>query len=317
MNYHVCEKCNKEFTHKGHYINHLARKKPCNEKLKKYQKYFNCKNCKQSFTRNYNLIKHSKKCKKIINNINIENEFDNESCEIIDLKIKLERQDEELNIIKNLILNIKNTDLQPQIIENQTNNVEQNNIENQTIVNNNIYIINYKDEKIDDKDMKEILSNEDPILHAIEKIHCNENIPKQHNVLIKDKTRNNIFIYENEKWNLKNKNQTLNNIYSSTIKKITDKITDKENDIIEVVNTNIPDKYENVETENFVSERNYFYKNPKNMKKTSSRVNELIYNNKEIINNTKNKNDSLLKKNNKVKKIKKIMEKEFEEKNNV
>ena len=322
MSSYTCDKCDKEFNKKDHYMNHLMKKNDCNTKIKNILNTFDCKYCEQSFSRNRNLTRHLKICKiknsdgqlKIIKKQNIyqkDNDvISNQTENNKELKNEIIKLNKKLETIENLIVNnnthVSANDQHMINIENQTNNIK-----HQTIINNNIYIINYKDEKLNDEDMSAILNNEDPILCAVEKIHCDENNPKQHNVLINDKTRNNIFVYENEKWNLKNKNQTLTNIYSSTIKKITDKITDKEHDIFEVVNANIPNKYNDAETKNFVDERNYFYKNPSNMKKTALKMNDTIYNNKKTIIETKNKNEVFIKKKNNILKINKKIKKEL------
>ena len=209
MSLHVCDKCNKEFNKKDHYINHLMKKNECNTNLKNKYHMFNCKNCDQSFSRNRNLTRHLKTCKmenceKNQNNqnnkkleqteIEIGTEIGTESNK--ELKNEIIKLNKKLEIIEKLIVN------STQIInsEHSTINIENlNNIEHQTVINNNFYIINYKDEKLNDEDMNSILNNDDPILCAVEKIHCNEDNPEQHNILINDKTRNNIYVYENRR----------------------------------------------------------------------------------------------------------------------
>ena len=344
---YTCEKCNKEFKQKCHYMNHMLRKYACNNKTKNKTALFNCKFCDHSFNRNQHLIRHLKICK-MNKNIDCDNvsisdnnnsvlsessdgsDYSASSCNNNKINNNRDNNGNKIYYNKNIHKNITKTEylelkkklenIENLIIDNKPNVLctepKMINIENQTVnITNNIYIVNYKDEKLDDSDMNAILTNDDPILYAVEKIHCNEDNPEQHNVLINDKTRNNIYVYENEKWNIKNKSQTLNNIYSSTIKKIADKITNKDNDIIEVVNSNIPDKYNNVSTDKFIDERNYFYKNPKNMKKTTTRMNEMIYNNKNKIVESKNKNDLFVKKKNKIIQINKNIKKELVDNN--
>lgn len=298
MNLYTCEKCNKEFNQKCHYMNHLLKKNPCDIKLTN-NKVYNCEYCNHLFIRSRNMTRHLKICKMKGNLKNLDdskNKNKNNNIEDNIEKIKNDNQElkKELQDIKNLMLNNKIQSSNENVvnIENQTVNIKP------TTIINNIYIMNYKDEKLDDNDLKSILNSNDPILHAVEKIHCNENKPEQHNVLIKDKTRNNIYVYENNKWNIQNKSQTLANIYSSTINKITNTITDNEYDILEVVNADIPENYNNVKTDNFINERNYFYKNIKNIKKTTTKMNDILYNNKKMIIESKNKNEVAIKRKN-------------------
>ena len=240
---------------------------------------------------NYNICANEelKVTKKSLLNENkiLKKKIDNDNVE---LKKKLEN-------IENLILNNQ--------LQN-VNNTQNINIEKLINNNNNIFIINYKDSKIEDDDMKSILNNNDPILCAVEKIHCSKDAPLQHNILINDKTRNNIYVYENDNWILKDKSDTLKNIYGLAMKNITDKITNSDNKIEEIVNMDIQTKYKDTTTDNLVDEKKYFYKNPNNIKKHTKRLNDMFYSHKNMINETKRKNDILVNKKNRTNKINNI-----------
>jgi hypothetical protein len=290
MNLYICDKCGKNFHQKSHYVRHLTNKKKfC---YLKYEHPNNtCKYCNHSFTRYQSLIVHLKTCKKQINNENINNnntnELKNNINQIVkdnmDLKNKLEN-------IENMIIN--GTTQNKNKIQNQIKNQNQININNPVILNNPVFIVNHKDSKIDDDDFNSILNDDNPVLCAVEKMHCNKNIPEQQNILINDKTRNNIYVYENNNWILKNKRDVLRNVYCSAMNQITNKINNDNKNFEDNFNVDIKEYYNGIKTKKFVHEKRYFFISIINMKKHSMRLNDVFYNNKIMI--SKNKIDNAI-----------------------
>ena len=93
---YICEKCNKQFLQKGHYIRHINRKNDCTDEIKqdKIDNNLTCERCNKTFSSRTSKWRHQKKyCK----SINMEEEID---C--------LKKRIKELSKVKSTI-NIKNT----------------------------------------------------------------------------------------------------------------------------------------------------------------------------------------------------------------
>jgi DNA-directed RNA polymerase subunit RPC12/RpoP len=204
-----------------------------NEKDNHNTKY-QCIHCLSKFTRKFNLDRHLKTCKN-------KNESNNEN------KIKLIKIDEKLDLVlkQNEELKKENEELKKQIKiknnksfvmkKNQDININilnNNNIINnqQNIINNQKNIINFS--KIDYNNVdKKLFIN--PIMNAriigkgiilkmIENIYINDDLPEYQNVIITDKNRGYVKIYNNGQWktdNLKIINTVIDGIveHSKTI----------------------------------------------------------------------------------------------------
>lgn len=233
----ICPKCNLEFIRKSTYDNHINRKTSCiqlcnndldlnpkdsklNPKLNPilnldikstYSKKYKCLYCLHSFSTNSNMNKH-------INNI----------CKKKETNIIIEQKqiyyDKELNEIKMQLKKIKdeNTKLKNQMKKNKSNiNINNNNV-NINIVNN---IINFNDMNLNlntiDKKlfvnpiMDRRLFGKAIILKMIENIYINESLPEYQNIVITDKNRGYVKVYNDGKWktnNLETINLVLNGI---------------------------------------------------------------------------------------------------------
>jgi hypothetical protein len=227
---YICTSCNKEFTHKSKYTNHLNRKNPCkkieqvndnfsqvndnfsqvndnfiqNDKLKGYM----CDYCNKIITRKSNLNYHLK------NTCKIKKQEDTNKEQIYQQLLN-----EHLNI-KNELINIKNklskgSTINNNNINNGTNNT--NNINNGTI--NNIQIVAHGKE-----DLSQI--KEGVIIQLVKRgwrsipmfteyLHCNDKFPEQKNIYINDINRKYCMIYNGNEWLLKDKTVTIDELYQT------------------------------------------------------------------------------------------------------
>ena len=176
---------------------------------------FPCEFCHKTFTKKYSLTRHlDGRCKEKIDKNNLEQ----------DNKIKLDLILERLKDLEN-----ENEKLKKQMKKTKTNskpniNINQNNINpniNINVVNNNI--VNFNDMNYNNVDKKLFvgpildrrLFGKAIILKMIENIYINENLPEYQNLVITDKNRGYVKIYNNGKWktdNIKTIDLVLNGI---------------------------------------------------------------------------------------------------------
>ena len=177
------------------------------EKNKEYV----CNYCGNCYSTNSNMRKHEKTCK-----IKIEKENENEKDKKIEELIK--NQEEMKEIVEKLLLEKSNT-----ITNNNTNNTNNtnnstNNSHNTTNnMTNNIIIHNYGDE-----DTKYITSDyilnllkykpAKAIPELIKHTHFNEEHPENQNIKITNKKEPYIKVRKNDKWELQNKEDTINDL---------------------------------------------------------------------------------------------------------
>ena len=164
-------------------------KKTEQESVKLEDKNIFCPYCSKKFCKNYNLNRHlDGRCKNKLemNKTNTKIEQENNKLNEIDIKLdKILKQNEEL---KN-----ENYKLKKQI--KKTNKIT-----------NNIIVVNYHDHKLSEIDKKlfiqPLLNNigKQKILKIIENIYVNDNCPEYHNIVITDKNRGYLKIYENGEW---------------------------------------------------------------------------------------------------------------------
>ncbi len=168
---------------------------------KKVQKTFLCKFCNKSFTRKTGLTKHLKCCKK-------KNEND-ENTELFELK----KQHEELKEqVEDLLIELS----KQSTISNTTNNNTTNNTTNNQnkIINININNFGNENTKYLRKDYLNNLLEKafTAIPKLIEKIHFNPKHPENHNIKITNKKEPYIKVRKNDKWELQDKKETLENL---------------------------------------------------------------------------------------------------------
>ena len=150
--------------------------------------------------------------------------------------------------------------------------------------------------------MKLLLNNYEPIFEGIKHIFCNEDKPENHNILVTDKTRDTVSVYENEKWTNKNKNHIYRFLFGQVMKQMDNLIIDNNNLNIDLEKTNVvffdelgeKITYNNSDLKDFNSEKKYFL-NPSNIKKYKSRLNNVFYDANKIVTKTKIKNKKFTK----------------------
>jgi hypothetical protein len=111
------------------------------------------------------------------------------------------------------------TQLKTQIITNSTTNNTTNNITNN--VNNtnnyNIQLVAFGKEDKDSMTNKEIFNilrkGFSSIPELVKAIHFNEERPENHNIYISNMRDNYVMVYDGDKWSLRNRAETLNNIF--------------------------------------------------------------------------------------------------------
>ena len=154
-----------------------------------------CSYCSKSYSKNCNLRRHEKKCK-----IKMENE--NEKDKKIEELIKNQKEMKE--IVEKLLLEKCNT------ITNNSNNTN-------NITNNIININNYGDEDtkyITSDYILKLLKNKPAkvIPELIKYTHFNTEHPENQNIKITNKKDSYIKVRKNDKWELQNKDETINDL---------------------------------------------------------------------------------------------------------
>jgi DNA-directed RNA polymerase subunit RPC12/RpoP len=235
---YICTICNKEFTHKSKYFNHINRINPCkktdglneskmnpneskmnpneskmnpNESKMNpnniIKKEYKCTYCIKPFSSNSNLYKHLKNICKVKKQDDTNKEQIYQQLLNEHLNIKNENED-----IKKELIEIKN-----KLLKGSTINNNSNNINNGTI--NNIQIIAHGKE-----DLSKIKEN--VVLQLVKRgwrsvpmfteyLHCNDKFPEQKNIYINDINRKYCMIYNGNEWLLKDKTVTIDELYQT------------------------------------------------------------------------------------------------------
>jgi hypothetical protein len=166
-----------------------------------------CIYCSISVTRHSSLIRHIKY------NCKLKKQDDNYKETIYQKLLN-----EHLNI-KNKLTELENKLLKDNITNNNINTINNNakNINNGTI--NNIQIIAHGKE-----DLSKI--KEDVVLQLVKRgwrsvpmfteyLHCNDKFPEQKNIYINDINRKYCMVYDGKEWILKDKTETIDNLYQT------------------------------------------------------------------------------------------------------
>jgi len=232
MTEYICQNCLKNFANsKSHLERHINKKKPCisktpklhqttpicveikNVKIKLDEKEYSCEYCKKEFSRKFCLERHLiGRCKEKIKFENNQNNQNNQNHNI------LIKQNEEIDVLKKEIEELKkdNALFKSQLIDKKLKpNIN-------IVVNNNIINFNNVDYNNIDKKlfinplMDTRLYGKQIILKMIENIYINDDLPEFHNIMITDKNRGYVKIYDNGRWKTDNI-QTINLVLDGVI----------------------------------------------------------------------------------------------------
>ena len=260
---HICQKCNKTFTHKGAYDRHLSRQKSCAKTqnttsvthttaLSIESKIVNdstkiniCIHCDKSFTRNYDLKRHQ-----------------NMNCKT--------KKNNEIDILKKKIMELEKKHTN-NAITNSNNNTQNTN--NGTINNNNITINQYGKEDLSHltfNDFNGIFNKcNSCVPNLIDLIHFNKDKPENNNIYISNLKGPYAMIYDGHKWNVADKNTTVDDMY------------DDKCDILVSKYENLKDHLDEKTMNKFTKFLNK-YEDEEIKKNITKNIKLMLYNNREI-----------------------------------
>ena len=184
----ICHK-NNTICHKNNTICH---KKPT----------FWCNFCEREFSRKDSLVRHLKTCKEKKKDDTVKESME-ELVKLLNdkekqLKEELDKRDKQIEeLIKKAGLSTTN---------NNTNNITNN-------IQNNIKLLNYKEtdtSHLTENDYVKCLEHYNfCVPHLIRKIHFNPKKPENHNIYISNLKNSYVMIYINNKWKVKNRDETI------------------------------------------------------------------------------------------------------------
>ena len=289
-----CEKCGKIFKYNYLLKRHLNNKNSCdnihnildilNIKIKEIENKIDTKNkniansktkcyyCNNIFYKKSNLTRHVRDCCIIKSNLLAE-------------KNKLFYEKEKaMQVLENksnndlmFLLKKENKELKTNITVNNNNNNNNNNI---IINNNNLHInINPFGEEdishITDKDYKKFMTGFFPgFINFIKKIHYDDEMPSNHNIYISNIKSKFAYVFEDNKWNLKNKNMLVDKIITTKYNILDNKCDELEE--AGLINDNIIDQFDEFKN-NFINGGEETTKNVQND------IALLLYNNKQKV----------------------------------
>ena len=237
---YICTKCCKEFTHKNDYTKHINRKYSCKnipsdstkippdttdsppDTTKFHQKReiikkridvtkLKCGYCGGIFSRKDALIRH------INGRCPIKKTDDAYKEKLLEKLIKqLEEKDarikEKDKIIDNLVARFENIEKK---LDNSTHIGTQNNIDKQQINIINLVPFGKEDiNQITESEYRRILiRGMNSVPAFVEKLHFDKNKPENHNVYISNMRDDYVLVYDGIKWRLKNRDDTLQQLY--------------------------------------------------------------------------------------------------------
>lgn len=222
---YYCKWCNYDAKFKSSYDKHLKTKKhrnlspfchpnvsnlyPTSDDKKSPLHVFRCKYCDKSFKYRQGLSKHVKytctknKDEDLKELARLLNEKDNQIKELIkDKNIQLEKMEKQIDRLTNK-LKLKNVNINNGIINNNIVNIQ---------------ILNYGNTDythLTDKDYLSCIKDCNSCVKSlIEKVHFNEQKPENMNIYISNKKGNYIMIFKDNKWQIKDKKDQIDDLYN-------------------------------------------------------------------------------------------------------
>ncbi len=240
---YTCYRCGYTNKIKSRFIKHLNRKFTCQPKLKDidtnkiYKMYFEKKkNKKEHILENEENKKNTKEhintiCKYCGKDFKYKTSRYRHEKHYCKEKKKIEEYDDLKKLVNLLNTQLKETEkkYQKQIdkllektgvnIQNQTNNIQ-----------NNIKILAYNKTDLShlkDKDYMKFLNHHSfCVPHMIKQIHFNPKKPENHNVYISNIKNNYVMVYDSDKWNLRDRNEVIDDMIECNTNILEDKIED-------------------------------------------------------------------------------------------
>ena len=251
-----------------------------NDKIDNSLNMIRCLFCDKNFSSKSNLMRHIKiYCliyKKIIDEKNLleinKNNIIEDKKKLLEEKLNRKRDEEIKQLRKDMLklLKKKATNIN---ITNNTNNNNNKIINNSLVVNINSFG-NENLSHITNNDYKKFLSGFFPgFIKFIEKIHFDENVPENHNISITNLKSKYMYIFENGKWTMKEKNELIDHFIAKKYNLLVGKLDELEE------NNQIDDKV--------LEKFNKFTKNYQDeeaQKNTKNDIILMLYNNKDKIN---------------------------------
>ena len=259
-----CVRCGYETKHKGHFLNHLHRKKICksiledisiedikihynlensntskitsnnsnllifpSKKLKKTQKNVvnkQCYYCCKEFSRIDNLNRHLKTCK-----IKKENEKETNKIEKNKIEILEKHNTELLKAVEKLLIECSNNN------KTTNNNNNHHNTNSNNTIHNTININNYGEEDtkyITRQFIVDLLKNKPfkAIPEMIKHTYFNKEHPENQNIRITNKKEPYVKIMKDNKWELQDRKNTITDLIDKQHIKISDEKVEKKID---------------------------------------------------------------------------------------
>jgi uncharacterized C2H2 Zn-finger protein len=242
----------------------MKRKFPCKEKTTAQEietSELKCPFCEREFKTKYNLLRH-------INNV----------CRAKRQMVKIVEENNQLKTeIKNLQMHV-------------TNNINSNN----NNITNNISIVAYGKEDITglltNKDFRSIMRRGmRSIPELVQRIHFDEKVPENHNVYISNLRNQYVLMYDGKKWRLIDRKEALQQIYGDHYEILETKFEELIGE--ESLDESTIEKFRNFL--NYVNNSNNEdedeIQSNKNVEMVKEDLKKILYENRDIVENTKKK----------------------------
>ncbi len=243
----------------------------------KINELFNCEYCNEEYTLETNLNRHMKKCIKKKEKEQEQHEEEKSFVYLQQLVDKLNKQlEENLHQLEEKDKQINELIKKTGITNNITNN-------------NNIFIYSLANTSLDhltDKDMYDcvnscILS----VPNLVKNIHFNPNVPENHNIYLTNIRNNYIMVFNGKQWEIRNRDETIEDMININEFRLEDWVSNEE------VQKMYPKAMKKFELYMKKREENGVIDTIKN------EIKMLLYNKKDIVIETRNKNKKLVLKN--------------------